>query len=440
MKKKKEDMYDNDFDRWGTTPGATYSLDDIDEIEEVDKGIDHIEEIEKFNPFHDGRGRFSSSRGMRTYSANPKTKAGQMAIARSTAAGYGAVFNVHRESKGENIRQNDQWIKSGQKPSPSQLARAQANAPKTVAQMRQNAHTNRVKGTMGATETATARHPSRANTKQQQNQQQNQQNQKQQQNQSQQTQTGIKDSTSQYKAMNKFQGEVDGKDITSTFTYNPNSRDNAMTQIMKAQGMNKPPKEIAESDFDNLVGTTKQVGHRTWHDNYSRTQTGADHRDALVDGTKVDAAGSGGRAFGSGIYITLTTPTQGANVSLKAVKNAQSDSADYGRGNGRDAQVALTMSPGANVIGAGKATYLFKKEPVAIQKKFEAMSDGSTEDTVNLWAAAKGFDCVAQNTWSSRNGQGYTYATLFNPSKVVVMDRSVESSKYGGFEGNIKYI
>ena len=98
----------------------------IDHIEEVNKNIDHIEHIEKFNPFHDSLGRFSSSQGMKTYSANPKTKAGQMAIGRSTAAGYGAVMNVHRESKGENIRQNDNWIRSGQKPNKSQLARAQA--------------------------------------------------------------------------------------------------------------------------------------------------------------------------------------------------------------------------------------------------------------------------------------------------------------------------
>ena len=110
-----------------------------------------FEEILKFNPFHDARGRFATARGMASYSANPKTKAGAMAIQRSTAAGYGAVMNVHRESKGENIHQNNHWINSGAKPSKSQLARAQANAPKDVASARSRAHTNRVKGTMGAT-------------------------------------------------------------------------------------------------------------------------------------------------------------------------------------------------------------------------------------------------------------------------------------------------
>lgn len=75
-----------------------------------------FDEILKFNPFHDALGRFASSSGFKTYSANPKTKAGQLAIGRSDAAGHGATMNVHRESKGENIRQNQHWISTGQKP------------------------------------------------------------------------------------------------------------------------------------------------------------------------------------------------------------------------------------------------------------------------------------------------------------------------------------
>lgn len=50
---------------------------------------DVLEEVEKFNPFHDSLGKFSNKMGFKTYSANPKTKAGQMAIARSDAAGHG---------------------------------------------------------------------------------------------------------------------------------------------------------------------------------------------------------------------------------------------------------------------------------------------------------------------------------------------------------------
>lgn len=69
--------------------------------------------IEKFNPFHDSKGRFSNKHGFASYSANPKTTAGRMAIERSAAGGHGKTMNVHRESQGENIDQNANWLKGG---------------------------------------------------------------------------------------------------------------------------------------------------------------------------------------------------------------------------------------------------------------------------------------------------------------------------------------
>ncbi|MBR5193073.1 MAG: hypothetical protein IKW37_01445 [Bacteroidaceae bacterium] len=289
----------------------------IEHIEEVNKNIDHIEHVEKFNPFHDARGRFSSSRGMASYSANPNTKAGRMAIDRSTAAGYGAVMNVHRESKGENIRQNDLWIKNGQKPTASQLARAQANAPKTLAQARQNAHTNRVKGTMGATETAQARNPkatpkqtptanqqtqqtaqtpqnaqpSAANArpatvaarqqqwKQMQQQKQQQAAQQNQQNQTQQTQanqnvvrvkqkmqSGVTmdvdfDQSTVAGAKNKeFKGTANGKDLTKTFDATQMKASDSYhganrytDKVCDIQGFNAPAKKVSQAEFDQLA-------------------------------------------------------------------------------------------------------------------------------------------------------------------------------------------
>ena len=70
-------------------------------------------EVMKFNPFHDARGRFASSNGFASYSANPKSKAGAMAISRSAKAGHGTTFNSHKESQGENINQNYAWLNGG---------------------------------------------------------------------------------------------------------------------------------------------------------------------------------------------------------------------------------------------------------------------------------------------------------------------------------------
>ena len=93
-----------------------------------------FEEVLKFNPFHDAAGRFSSSKGFATYSANPKTKAGAMAIARSAQAGHTTTFNVHRESQGENVGQNYKWLNGGpgakQLAAQGQLASQQPKQPK----------------------------------------------------------------------------------------------------------------------------------------------------------------------------------------------------------------------------------------------------------------------------------------------------------------------
>ncbi len=83
-----------------------------DIITEVKK-YDNITEVHKFNPFHDAKGKFSNKHGFASYSANPKTNAGRLAIERSAAGGHGKTMNVHRESQGENIDQNANWLKGG---------------------------------------------------------------------------------------------------------------------------------------------------------------------------------------------------------------------------------------------------------------------------------------------------------------------------------------
>lgn len=90
-------------------------------------------EVLKFNPFHDAKGRFSDKNGFATYSANPKTKAGALAISRSAQAGHGTTFNSHKESQGENINQNYSWLNGGpgakQLSAQGQLASQQPKTP-----------------------------------------------------------------------------------------------------------------------------------------------------------------------------------------------------------------------------------------------------------------------------------------------------------------------
>lgn len=410
----------------------------VDTVEHVENGFDHIEHIEKFNPFHDSRGRFSSSQGMKTYSANPKTKAGQMAISRSTAAGYGAVMNVHRESKGENIRQNDNWVRSGQKPNNSQLARAQANAPKTVAQARLNAHTNRVKGTMGATETANAKQPKPKKQTQPSQKQPQQQQKPQQQTQTQQQQaqaaqgkknmvrvtqkmqSGIKmdadfDQSTVKGALNKqFRGTAEGKDLTKTFDATKMRASDSYfgekrytNQVADMQGFNSPAKRVSKAEFDQLAKTYgdefyRTVGAGTLN---GRKTSAQGFKNAFSVTNDMGMNGPSGRVYGDGIYTVSAKMTAGRGRSYTAndSANAKRESQWYG-----DCKTTLKMTWNSkpNIVTQRQLDNEWNKLSVAEKLKFGGHK--------NTYACAKGYDALYTN--SSQ------YMTVFNRSKIAILD------------------
>lgn len=420
----------------------------IDHIEEVNKNIDEIEHIEKFNPFHDSLGRFSSSQGMKTYSANPKTKAGQMAISRSTAAGYGAVMNVHRESKGENIRQNDNWVRSGQKPNKSQLARAQANAPTSVAQARLNAHTNRVKGTMGATETANAKHPRPA--KQAQPAQQNQsrqgalnaaraaaaRNATAQQAQTQQNQANQNAKTIHLKqkmrsgsvleadydqsttagALNKeFKGTVQkGKDLTKSFdvaklkaTDDYNGQSRYTNHVADQQGFNAPAKKVSQAEFDKLAKACGDEFYRTVGPGtlYGKSMTAQDFKNAYTSANDLTMNGPSGRVYGDGHYTASAAMNAGRRNTYTArdAQVAKRESQWYGDG---QTTLKMTWLSKPNIVTERKLTNEWNKLSVAERAKF-----GNHKNT---YACAKGYDAIYTSTSN--------YMVVFNRSKLAILD------------------
>lgn len=419
----------------------------IDNITEVNKSIDEIEHIEKFNPFHDAQGKFSSSNGMASYSANPKTKAGQMAIARSTAAGYGAVMNVHRESKGENIRQNDNWVRSGQKPNKSQLARAQANAPKNVAQARLNAHTNRVKGTMGATETAQAKHPqntrraavnaARAQAAQnatarqnQQNQQANPKNQTAAQNIKQQTAAqntkGLKanvsdvtlssshklgiqmrdrmgqTTTSKKVANDHDQDHVKGKDISKTFTANNSSSVRAIDQVAKAQGWNKGATVTNDLEsFQKAAAKSGQLLIRSVDGN-GRMTANQICKSTMSDGN-APLGGHGGKVYGGGMYLVGAKVNNTTGRALGRQINA-SQQHSYAYAN---TQMMATVHPSAKIASGRTLTKL--------QNEYYNLSDRSKYGhDVGTYIASKGYDGAQ---WHSNRSD--PYITMYNKSAMI---------------------
>ena len=407
----------------------------IDRITEVNKNIDEIEHIEKFNPFHDSQGKFSSSQGMKTFSANPKSKSGQMAIQRSTAAGYGAVMNVHRESKGENIRQNDQWIRSGQKPNKSQLARAQANAPKTVAQARLNAHTNRVKGTMGATETAQAKHPqnarraavnaARAQAAQNASAKQTQQAPQKPQPKAQGTKdlkTDVSDVTlrgshklgivardsnghptnTKKVSDDNYQDHVAGKDISNSFSMKSGSQ-RAIDQVAKAQGWDKGATVTNDLEtFQKAAVKSGQLMYRSLDGNGRMT---ADQicKQTMNDG-KASLGGNGMKVYGGGMYCVgaqvgnATGRTLGQNLN-----KSQSHSYAYG-----NTQMMATIHPNAKIATPAQTKKL--------GQQFWSLSSTARAnfgDDIGAFIASKGYD------GAQHHDRKAPYITMYNKSAMI---------------------
>ena len=361
---------------------------------------DYIEEVKKFNPFHDAKGRFASSSGFKTYSANPNTKAGAMAIARSAAAGHGNTMNVHRQSYGENIRQNANWIGHGKQ----QSSRQQANATlrsriEPVSGLRgasaagaawqsQNQAQGRTTGGVKNPTKAHSKTPANATTATQKPNQQSQ-------NQSQQTQ--------QANPSNNGRTPVTGKDISKRFSYDRSKGTSALDQVADAQGFKNKPHAVKASGFIGYrtinVGTDVVTGKR---------KTSSQFADDLKNSDTFSHNGSGGQAYGGGIYIAATqNPVQGKGPSRVSSQNAKIHSQAYGSGS--STTIAVTMDPSSQIGD-------FRK----MQSELANMSNSQRQKfgyDIGAYAASKGYDALKVDVG------GCDYLMVYNRSKLIVFDR-----------------
>ncbi len=383
-----------------------------DTIIEVAKTFDEIIEIEKFNPFHDARGRFASSNGFKSYSANPNTRAGAMAIARSAAAGHGNTANVHRESYGENIQQNAKWMGSGK-------GLGRGNTGYSHLKNR----TERLVGLAGASRTGAAW--------QQQNQQQGrttkpgkqtQQNQQTQQQtatkpaqQPKQTQTNQQAQQQNNAAQNNARKPVDGKDISSTFKYNNRAKGEPLDQVADQQGFKNKPTLISDStEFSAAVKASGVMAYRTLGNGTDvvtgQRKTGAQFADDLKNSDNFSHNGTGGKVYGGGIYIAATkNPVQGQAPSRNDTNYAKSDSRGYGWSGGAKT-VAMTLQPNAKIGDYSTVRSAFNRLSSSQKAKYG--------NDMAAYAASKGYDGLrAKNA-----GVGCDYITVYNRSKIIIYD------------------
>lgn len=338
---------------------------------------DNLTEVKKFNPFHDSLGKFSSAQGMKSYSANPKTKAGQMAIARSSK-NHGHVMNVHRESKGENIAQNQRWIKYGIKPKTpaSAFSNAKVVGPKTTAQTT----STKPKTTTKPKTQATPKKPA------------------------QQTQTTT-------------QTQVKGKDITRSIK----GTNNNINEIAQAQGFKGKPKVVSQKEFDEAVKANGNIAFRTIDPGNDvitgKRMTAQKFADNLMNGDAKDFAlnGNGARVLGSGLYIAQTNMNPGSNPTGGAKSAARSDSQWYGGSNSKVVQ--MTVSKDAKIGDFHTVQREYNRLPASERRKYA---------DVGAYACAKGYDGLNR----IRRGQIYGYTTIYNRTVLTFLNKTEKNTYY----------
>lgn len=389
---------------------------------DVEKNIDEIEHVEKFNPFHDSRGRFSSARGMASYSANPKTKAGAMAIGRSASAGHTKVQNIHRESKGETIGQNDTWLKTGQKPTLAQTQRNQILQSRQK-QWRQNQNQQAKQGT--SVQQQVQNYKNKQNQQAQNQQAQNQQTQQAQQAASAanaklaQNYTNVTVTPAQQKAIqprnnyghsttktkvadDKYTDHVKGTDISQTFDKNaiPGSK-RAIDKVADAQGWTKDSATVT-NDFDLFQKAAAKSGimmFRSVKDTSDGKMTASEVCTEIMTNPKTSLGGNGLKAFGGGLYLVGSKHTD----SAAHVNISQNHSFCYG-----PKQMMATVHPKAKIAGtrtANKLSKEFARLGISEQAKFDY--------DIGAYIASKGYDGAQ---WHNRTDP---YITMYNKSAMI---------------------
>lgn len=402
-----------------------------DTIKEVGvaKTFDEIVEVEKFNPFHDAEGKFSNAQGFKSYSANPNTKAGAMAIARSAAAGHGSTANVHRESYGENIQQNARWMGTGK-----QLGRGNSG----YATLRNRVE--RVGGLAGASRTGAswqAQNQAQGRTtgggKQQAAQQPQQQAQAAKPTTKPTTKPKTKPKTDdQADDTQTDRKVVEGRDLIAEMG-KAAVRNMTTEEVLEAQGFNaKPQIAKTESAIASAIGKHGNIAVRSWDGDDAATRAAYD--DQLKNGDFYVKC-SGGNALGRGMYVALST----AADKNDAWRYQKKGDIDYGEAMNQSVPYGKWH---VNMVIDSSAKLITLNDAVDMAAKDGFRSDGwSSTNTVNrdigAYAAAKGYDGIIMSGYRSKAKTGTvadnpnqkgTYVNMLNRSKVTIFESSGDNN------------
>jgi hypothetical protein len=347
-----------------------------------------------------------------------------MAIQRSAAAGHGRTLNVHRESKGENIAQNDNWLRTGQKPKvPAAVSRARYQQRKLKQQ--QAAQQAAQQNQQNQAQQKPAPKPAQAQQKPtpkpaQQPQQKPAQttapkslaadvagvNVSSKDKLSMQARNGRGSATTTRSLANdNYQERVAGKDITKSVDVSKISGGkDPIDKIAIAQGWDKSPTVTNDKDlFDAACMKSGRVMFRTVHADAPTRMTNDQVATETMSNGKTALGGSGGKAYGSGLYLVDSSIKSG--VTPRKMNAASHESYYYG-----DRQMMATLHPSANIASSSKA--------LKIRSEFRNLSSSDQARfgrDLNSYIASKGYDGVKWGTDSDPTA----YTTVFNKSAMI---------------------
>ena len=313
---------------------------------------------------------------------------------RAHQAGHGRVLNVHRESKGESITQNANWLTTGQKPAvPAAVSRQRYQQRKQQQQQQQQQQASQNTAQQAPQKPPAAQKP-------------------------QTTQQTTSASISAGKATNA----VNGQDLSGKFQFSKNSTDYAIEQVIKAQGFDgKPTLTSDKAAFSQACQASDFIAKRGV--GASNKQTLDAYDQALKTGDFYVKC-SGGSVHGYGMYCA-SVAANGRNAS-SGLNHAEGTAKAYAAGNRAQKIYTMTLDKSAKVGKEWDLSAQMQKDTGFLNVcRKSGMSSSYTQD-VGVYAAYKGYDAyIARKGRSSSDGSSSDYTVILNRSKVIIYDPTV---------------
>lgn len=325
---------------------------------------------------------------------------------RANQAGHGRVLNHHRESKGESITQNANWITTGQKPAVPAAVSRQRYQQRKLRQQQQQAAAQNAAQAPAPKPTA----PQKPQTPPPQPKPQPK------------PQAPPQPPQPKGVAAGTAQNAVNGKDLAGKFQFKRNSPDYAIEQVIKAQGFDGKPTLTSDIvDFTNACKASNFIAKRGVGASNQRTLDAYDQ--ALKTGDFYVKC-SGGSVHGYGMYAASVS-ANGKKAS-SGLKHAEGTANTYASSGGSTKKIyTMTLDKSAKIGDEGTLARQMKTDTEFLNVcRKSGMRSSYTED-VGVYAAYKGYDAyIAGSGRYSHDGSSSDYTVILNRSKVIIYDDS----------------